>query len=354
MPKEIVFVIGAGASAELGLPTGYDLRKKISALLNFEFHDAISTQLLRGDETILSALRTEVGPHGPLKPFIEKARLIRDAMPQAESIDNYLDSHSGDRETELCGKLAIVRSILEAERRSKLYFQQHNMFDKLDFWQLENTWYIPLTQILQENCTLDALEDRLKQISFIVFNYDRCLERYLQLWLENYFRLGTSEAIKLVSQMQIYHPYGKIGTLSGMSGDGTEPTSGFGAEVSGGELLQLSRNVRTFTEGTDPDSSEINVIRSLIDRCEMLVFLGFAFHRLNLKLLQPDKPTKATVDCRCFGTAKGLSDSDRREVESMLRIFRNDSGCSMDVTLENKLKCSDFLRDYRRTLSLTV
>lgn len=42
-------------------------------------------------------------------------------MPQSISIDNFIDSHKGDKEIELCGKLAIVRAVLEAEAKSDAF-----------------------------------------------------------------------------------------------------------------------------------------------------------------------------------------------------------------------------------------
>jgi NAD-dependent SIR2 family protein deacetylase len=35
--SKTLFVVGAGASSEAGLPTGYELKNKIAELLNFHF-----------------------------------------------------------------------------------------------------------------------------------------------------------------------------------------------------------------------------------------------------------------------------------------------------------------------------
>ena len=54
MERKTVFVIGAGASSEVNLPTGYELKEKISKLLDirFDWYKQIS-----GDRTITDSLR---------------------------------------------------------------------------------------------------------------------------------------------------------------------------------------------------------------------------------------------------------------------------------------------------------
>jgi hypothetical protein len=109
--------------------------------------------------------------------------------------------------------LAIVRSILSAERNSLLYFEQIGPKSKMDFNKLTDTWYISFFQLLTENCTKEDLEERFKQVKLIVFNYDRCIEHFIYYALQNYYRLSNIEASELMEYLEIYHPYGVVGTL---------------------------------------------------------------------------------------------------------------------------------------------
>jgi hypothetical protein len=46
------------------------------------------------------------------------------------------------------GKAAIIRAILEAEKNSKLFVDQSNFYNKLDFGSIEGTWFLKLMRVL--------------------------------------------------------------------------------------------------------------------------------------------------------------------------------------------------------------
>lgn len=118
--KKLTLIVGAGASKELGLPVGSELKQKIASLLDIRFD---FNQQKSGDYQIRSALESAVRQpdgRGDINPHLHAAWRIRDAMPQAISINNFIDNHQGDEKIELCGKLAIVKSILDAEKSSKI------------------------------------------------------------------------------------------------------------------------------------------------------------------------------------------------------------------------------------------
>ena len=120
MSINTVFVIGAGASKEANLPTGNELKSKIATLLGM---------VQKGGEDIVEALRISTLNDGSadIKPYLEAARHIKDALPLAISIDNFIDAHRNNNKIALCGKLAITLSILDAERRSLLNFKKTYM-----------------------------------------------------------------------------------------------------------------------------------------------------------------------------------------------------------------------------------
>ena len=131
MTEKNVFVVGAGASAEAGLPTGETLKNKISKLLRVSNDFGKQN---RSDITILAALEGHAKKHGLLfGNLINKANHISRALPLTISIDNFIDQHRDDKEIEICGKIAIVKSILEAERISKMYFEQTKSNKHLNF-----------------------------------------------------------------------------------------------------------------------------------------------------------------------------------------------------------------------------
>jgi len=337
-------VVGAGASTEVGLPTGGDLRHRIASLLDikFDFRTVIS-----GDERIASAIEAKVKNAASFEDFnayLGKAWQIRDAMPQALSIDNYIDAHRGDEQIELCGKLAIVRSILEAEAESSLAFDERSPQPGIDFSRIESTWLNRSFQVLTENCRVEDLESRLRNISFIVFNYDRCVEHFLFHALRNYYRIDDKAAAHLVACLEIYHPYGRVGYLPWQR---QSPGIAYGGSAGGELLLKLASQIRTFTEGTDPEVSNIDSIRHALRGCDICLFLGFAFHVLNMELLKHDSNTEKAKSV--FGTAFGVSNHDcvaiKEDVQAMgIRPIRV-------LELRNDLRCNELFLEYRRTLA---
>ena len=348
MSENTVFVVGAGASKEADLPTGYELKSQIARLLDMRF-DRWGDRLEHGDYIIMRALKIHVRKpdrlNGDISPYQHEALHIRDALPQAISIDNFIDQNRDNDKIALCGKLAIVRSILDAEKKSLLYIERPTMDPNITFSALEKTWYTRFFQLLTENCGKGDLKDRLKSITLIIFNYDRCIEQFLYYALQNYYRLSEAEAAALVININIYHPYGDVGTLPWADRNGAMD---FGAEPHPEQLLELSKKIKTFAEGTDPESSKILEIRKHMGMASRVVFLGFAFHKLNMQLIAPALADgKNNLGVKCFATTYGISASDKEVIQEQIEeLYRHE----IKVSMAN-LSCGEFFTEYWRSLS---
>jgi len=349
MEKKTVFVIGAGASKEVKLPTGEELKKKIIRLLDIRF-DFFRQE--SGDFLITEALKIHTnkdGGRGDINPYLHEAWHIRDALPQAISIDNFIDSQRENEKIALCGKLAIVRSILGAEKKSLLFFEKFTKEPGINFRSLESTWYTPFFQLLTENRSANELEGRFQSISLIIFNYDRCVEYFLFHSLQNYYKISQDDAIQLVNQIKVYHPYGSVGSLPWQSaGD----TMDFGAEPKASQLLSLTRKIMTFAEGTDPDSSDILEIKNHICNLNKLVFIGFAFHKLNMQLISPPDCDNTFLNMsKCYATTLRISDSDKEVVREQINsLYPSSADNKIDVNMAN-LKCNAFFSEFWRSLA---
>jgi hypothetical protein len=345
--QKTLFVIVAGASKEAYLPVGTELKKQISSSLDIRFDDW-GRRMVSGDELICNSFRVAVrsDPHQDINPFLHLCWHIRDAMPQAISIDNFIDTHSHDKRIELCGKLGIVRSILYAESNSHLYEKKQGV-NLLNFNQLDDTWYNSFWQLLTENCKAADLERRFNKIALVIFNYDRCLEHYLHNALQNYYKISVAEATRILNLVEIYHPYGTVGSLPWQGG---VHKIEFGGTPHSSQLLELANQIKTFTEGTDEFSSEIAKVRSNVRLCKRLVFLGFAFHRLNMELLLPPSLEAVHVENRTvFATAYGISKNDTAEISDELRTKTGITNTSVHV--RNDLSCGQLFREYWRSMS---
>lgn len=89
-----------------------------------------------------------------------------------------------------------------------------------------------------------------------------------------------------------------------------------------------------------------------MEEAETIVFLGFAYHQQNLKLLDTATFPKVDNNKRIFGTAYGLSNSNcdvvRRDVASLL----GQKAQSDKVKINNDLTCYDLFTEYSRSLAL--
>ena len=136
--KKTVFVVGAGASKELGLPVGDELKKHISKAIDISYRDGFN--LSRGDPYIAEAIKAKVRQDGQrdANPYYAAGRQIASGMPQAISIDNYLHTHQNNEPIRLMGKIGVLKSILDAERASAIFCQEKR-YQRIEFGSLKES-----------------------------------------------------------------------------------------------------------------------------------------------------------------------------------------------------------------------
>lgn len=149
-----------------------------------------------------------------------------------------------------------------------------------------------------------------------------------------------------MNSISFHHPYGAVGALEWQSSTSSVQ---FGAEPSTWQLVELSQNVKTFSEGVDPASSDVETVRAAVRNADLLLFLGFAFHPMNMDyILPPLTVTGSSSDPMCLGTALGISESDRevitRQILEMLPHLSR-------IALRPDLTCAGLFQEYRRTLA---
>lgn len=348
--KKTVYVIGAGASYEANLPTGDKLKKIIASLLDDKNGlNGIDSKIC---EALFAHMKGDV--NSTVQRFIPIAKHISNGLFSSISIDNYIDEHRDNKDIELCGKLAIVRAIIEAEKDSLLYIpRQHETHSQssgedksktgIKASSLENTWYVPFFKQLTEKCTQNELKDRFGTVTLIIFNYDRCVEQFIFCALqEKYFGMTADEAASIVKCIKIHHPYGSVGLLPFYNEPGAIR---FGGELFSQQLLELSGKIKTFTEGAE--SRQTDEIRYSIKWADRLVFLGFAFHELNMNLIKPyADELGSNPSSECFATCYKISPSDQEKICVEIKsLFGFDNIRLADMT------CNDFFSHFSRSLS---
>jgi hypothetical protein len=309
---ETVFVIGAGASCEFGLPSGKELRIKISDALRSRLGGSASS---RRRDLIVNAF--EFASRRPDSPSIDqsaftalvtKADTMSDGLSHAASIDDYIDSNSEyDADIARIGKLAIAVCLIEEERVCSLKRKARG--EAPDLSAVEDTWLASLFTTMAMRVPSGNVEQMFKNVSFVVFNYDRCLEWYLQHALVKRFPIDVEKAKAIVSGCRIIHPYGDLGPLGNADFGVNLGPEFFGT---GETLHEMSNRLLTLSEGKRVKTAEIH---KALSKASRIVFLGFGFHGENVELLT----TPAARIGRFRATAHGLTKNARADVLDRVR-----------------------------------
>lgn len=338
--EKTAFVVGAGASVEAGLPTGEGLIPKITEYLGS----------LRGEDFRYAEILPESkGDHRfNTSKMADAANRIRKGLPGSFSIDNFIDQNRGDKFIEAMGKLAIAKTILVEEAHSKMMVDGGNTHNEPDLAELRGTWYAKLSSLIFEGCTKDGLAERLSRISFVIFNYDRCLEHYLYWAIRLTYGLTQQDAAGLMKLLTIHYPYGSVGLLPWQD---TQSPVHFGNprewEVN---PWDAAKRIKTFTEGVG--SNEHTAIQKALFEANMVIFLGFGFHHLNMSLLTPSQGNASAFEGakRYFGTVFERSKSDREIIQSKVEALCHVRG-SLRIDLA-PVKCVTLFDEYHATFSL--
>jgi hypothetical protein len=270
------------------------------------------------------------------------------ALPQAISIDNYVDAREDEQIAEI-GKLAIVRAIAEGERTSRLFLDRDGRSSKI-LNAVSDTHYHLLFQLLSEGLHTSSAGSIFERVGVVSFNYDRSLEWYFVNSIANYFAIPEQQARQIVSTLQIVHPYGTLGPLPGVNESGARVVP-YGGSLRPTELVQAARSIRTFSEQI-ADLEVVQRIETQVTIAEHIVFLGFGYHDMNMRTLATAKKTSLR---RVFGTALGVSKSDIEAVGQTIRsafqgVGPNRFADRPDIQLRADLKCTGIFEEYGRSL----
>ena len=246
---DIVFVLGAGSSYEVDMPLGNELKHQIARLFNRPQNFSVEEY---SNELIQYALRHErFQLKRGVNHFDEATKLIHRAVGSAESIDNFMHLHKGNKEIQFCGKIGIAAAIIQAEAKSKIKGQK--VSHDWNFNNTNDTWFTKLFQrIVSGKTTTEEIGTTLDRILFINFNYDRCLEHFAFSWLLNQLGKPLDEIAKLCSRLNIIRPYGSLGPLPWQNQDNMVS---FGQTVDFNQLIEMASQIKTFTEGTKSDEA---------------------------------------------------------------------------------------------------
>jgi hypothetical protein len=267
--RPTVLILGAGASAPFGFPSGRELRDKITTGLRKEVNQLF--QLL-----VAAGFKAEL-----ITGFRDK--LLRSGQP---SVDVFLE-HQPD--FVVVGKTAIAASLTPLEDEDRLFGGKDN-------------WYEYLFSKLGPSMLEDVAPSRL---SVITFNYDRSLDHFLYTALRNAYDLSPEKAAKYVLVgTPIVHVYGELGGLPSLGGgpgvrsyQPVEPANAVDA------AKLTSKAIKIMYEGGSDDNLALGQAQKLVREAQVICFLGFGYLQENLKRLRLDQRTDGA---EVWGSAFGL------------------------------------------------
>lgn len=275
MKGKTVFVLGAGASAEFNMPVGWELAEKIKSKVDIKFRGY--NECISGDLDLFTNITNQF--QNNVTEYQNAAWRIRDGIGLSFSIDDFLDSHKDDSYLSDYGRAAIVRTILECEQTTSLHSVTVPRAE--DNVSTLSTWLNILIKILSRGYTPKTVDKIFEDVTFINFNYDRCLEVFLSHALAERFSISEDDSRGIVANAAIYHPYGTVGNLwSGRS------SVSFGQKSA--NYSYLAKNINIYTDDIS-DNGTIKLAQDALERCDALVFLGFAFHVQNIRLISTSK-----------------------------------------------------------------
>ncbi len=344
--RKTVFIVGAGASQEAGFPLGTTLAKTIGKGFNLVGDEYGHTARFADRELFEDTRRylARTNETNQLNMFGEAAKLISEGITLSNSIDDFLNIHAKNPYVIKLGKAAIVQSIINAEKKSNLFVNPSNIYNRLTFTNVEQTWFAKLMRVLGPGGSPETVADIFKNVAFITFNYDRCIEHFLTHALSALYGITKEAAEGIVGTLTIIHPYGKIASLEMLPFGGNPHLAT--------DPFPLSDRIRTYTEQVAKPHM-LALMHDTMHNASCLVFLGFSYLEQNMALLRPTNPfDRKTV----LGTAFGLSDSDRDVVyKEILSMFAQPQQSSMSrgnqIIIDNKIKCAELFDSYARTLN---
>lgn len=243
--KPTVFVLGAGASAPFGFPTGAKLYSAVVHALN---DDAAGFTFLQGQMGFGA----------------NQIRNFRQALFYSgkNSVDQFLEHRFEFIEI---GKAAMAMILIGAEVEDALF-------------AMENSWLRYTYERL--NTSFDDFGGNA--VSFITFNYDRSLEHFLFVSLKHSYGKTDQECTSEIAKIPIIHLYGRLGFLPWQHTAGRS----YHHQIDGRVIRNAVQNMKIVHEDTSGAADDdFERAKELIAKAEQVYFLGFGYNEINMRRL---------------------------------------------------------------------
>lgn len=351
--RPTVLIIGAGCSAEFGLPVGNTLKEEIASQLGYLGQRRSSGSIMiissEGSDERLRLAVERAGRDVGSTEWTRIANGLSEGIRHAPSIDNYLHLHRDDEAAVAIGKLAIARQIIRAEERCHLSERDIDLSYIKSKTNGAPLWLQELVLHAQADVPRNDMGQIFTNLTIVTFNYDRVIEHYLYHALMKLGRLSEAQAAAAMSKLNIIHPYGKIGRLPWQPDDGCNVLPfGGGSEMTGQDVLASGRRLRTFTETVD-DPNIIGPMHDAIQTAQQVAFMGFSFLPQNMTLMRPPERSKVHT---VYGTNLYESPANTRIANNHITsLLRSEQWIGTAPTTWASTTAGQFMHDFGRELT---
>lgn len=279
--QRTILVLGAGASAEYGFPTGTELVEEICMNLRNEW---------------------EIGVIEDVGFSPSQTTHFRDKLWEADvpSVDAFL-ANPVNHEYIGIGKAAVALSLVRHENLSNI---QRKLADPG-----EEKFYTTLWRKLGTNP--DEFTSSASRTTIVTFNYDRSLEYSLLMRLKAVCR-DESEALQAIKQLKILHVYGMLCKPDFLDNLGGRP---YRSEAKT-DYRTIQRCVKSMYSPDEENAefSEFNPGSHMAGPRDLMCFVGFGYDPINIRKLK--LPAQWVDTMIIVGTAFGRSPNERYQIEA--------------------------------------
>lgn len=342
---DTLFVLGAASSHDFGFPLGDKLKQEIAERLAFtvDSFGRVKFQNSNAQSIYLNLTRHEIDPL-TIEAALRVANITNKGVGLAKSIDHFLAMRESEPGLSRFVK-AVIASIIH-EYETKPFELRKDSLRQGHTLNFDKTWHQLFAQICFEDVTQEMLPVALKNISVVNFNYDRSFEQFVKIALARLYSLDWSTASELAKNLVVTHPYG---LLRWPSQNGLNSEIEFGQEgISNFELV--GEGIRTFTE-QNIDPKTLAQLTGQVRNADVIVFLGFGYHKRNLEILEPSFGVHAR---EVYGTAHKVAKSARDKLKlDLRRMFGRWSNgeCKEEAQINlDDMTCLEFLEEYGSAL----
>ena len=267
--QKTVFIIGAGASAPFGFPTGNKLVDDVNRLISS-----------RDEQQTISNVT------GCRRSLVEDFRL---ALVNSEktSVDAFLEHRPEYLEI---GRAAIARALIPHENKNVLFDPSRYEWPRYLFNKM--------------NAPFDKFEEN--QVSFITFNYDRLLDHFLFCAVSNTYGKNPEETAEQISPIPIIHLHGSLGDLLWQNPAGRD----YDNVLSDRTLKIAAEKIKIIHEDIADRDKDFSRAKELLTSAKKIYFFGFGYDLTNMKRLDLNHASSSSM----VGSGHGLTQREANDI----------------------------------------